>query len=113
MRQEYIPQMTFPIDHIIATQHGGTSTPDNLCLSCLRCNLQKGPNIAGLDPETGELVPIFHPRKQIWNEHFVLNGPFIEGISPVGRTTVKVLAFNHEQQVDLREALLADGWAFD
>jgi 5-methylcytosine-specific restriction endonuclease McrA len=26
--------LTFPIDHIIAKQHGGRSTEDNLALSC-------------------------------------------------------------------------------
>jgi 5-methylcytosine-specific restriction endonuclease McrA len=29
--------ITFPIDHIIARQHGGTSTEDNLALACFFC----------------------------------------------------------------------------
>ena len=28
------PFFTFPIDHVIAQQHGGATTLDNLCLSC-------------------------------------------------------------------------------
>jgi len=52
---------TFPVDHIIALQHGGKTESDNLCLSCYRCNSHKGPNIASIDPETGDLVRLFHP----------------------------------------------------
>jgi len=36
---------TFPIDHIIAQQHGGRSVFSNLALASLRCNRHKGPNI--------------------------------------------------------------------
>jgi len=42
----------FPIDHIIARQHGGETVESNLALSCFRCNTHKGPNIAGIDPLT-------------------------------------------------------------
>ncbi len=37
----------FQIDHIIAQQHGGPTISENLALACVRCNLHKGPNIAG------------------------------------------------------------------
>jgi 5-methylcytosine-specific restriction endonuclease McrA len=53
----------FQIDHIIARQHGGMTLPDNLALACARCNLHKGPNIAGLDPRTGQLTSLFHSRR--------------------------------------------------
>lgn len=39
----------FQIDHIIARQHGGRTSPDNLALSCFHCNTHKGPNIARID----------------------------------------------------------------
>jgi 5-methylcytosine-specific restriction endonuclease McrA len=61
----------FQIDHIIARQHAGTSDEQNLALACIHCNRFKGPNIAGLDPETGELVRLFHPRTDKWADHFV------------------------------------------
>ena len=32
---------------LIAEKHGGLTVPDNLALSCERCNSHKGPNIAG------------------------------------------------------------------
>jgi hypothetical protein len=60
----------FHVEHIIARQHRGSSHEDNLALSCGYCNYHKGPNIAGLDPETGQLVPLFNPRRNRWSDHF-------------------------------------------
>ena len=64
VHQDDDPFYTFPIDHIIARQHRGSSELDNLCLSCFRCNSFKGPNLSSIDPETGEVVSLFHPRKE-------------------------------------------------
>lgn len=52
------------LDHVIARQHRGAMIPENLALACGLCNLHKGPNIAGLDPLTGELSSLFNPRKE-------------------------------------------------
>lgn len=57
-------------DHIIAEKHGGASAMDNLALACFDCNRFKGSDIASLDPGTGDLVALFNPRTQRWNEHF-------------------------------------------
>jgi len=54
--------LPFQVDHIIAQQHGGETVLENLAWSCLHDNKQKGPNIAGIDPLTKQLVPLFHPR---------------------------------------------------
>jgi len=82
--------LTFPIDHVIARQHGGETVDSNLALSCTRCNSYKGPNIAGLDPATSELTRLFHPRTDTWDDHFQFIGPRIEGSTPIGRTTAFV-----------------------
>jgi len=42
-------------DHIIARQHGGQTTADNLAFACIHCNRHKGPNIASIDPIYGDL----------------------------------------------------------
>ncbi|HKB03133.1 MAG TPA: HNH endonuclease signature motif containing protein [Gemmataceae bacterium] len=63
MLQAFYPTITFPIDHIIARQHRGPTTLSNLALACLRCNSNKGPNIAGIDPVTAKLTRLFHPRR--------------------------------------------------
>jgi hypothetical protein len=60
----------FQIDHIIARKHGGGSAEDNLAFACFYCNTHKGPNIAGIDPVSREVVRLFHPRRDVWKEHF-------------------------------------------
>ena len=100
---------TFPIDHIISRQHGGLSTTDNLALSCLRCNSHKGPNLAGIDPDSGQLTRLFHPRQDRWDEHFRWNGPYLIGKTDIGRTTIEVCTMNNPDYVALRESLIAEG----
>ena len=66
--------LTFQIDHIIARKHHGTDEPDNLALACFACNNHKGPNIAGIDRVSGDVVQLFHPRRDRWEEHLEWNG---------------------------------------
>jgi len=100
---------TFHVEHVIALQHGGTDDPSNLALACDRCNLHKGPNLTSIDPETGAIVPLFHPRKDNWNAHFAFHGPRIIGLSPQGRATVQLLNINATRRVQLRVELKATG----
>ena len=110
-RGEYclIPQFAFPmpfqIDHIIAGQHHGETGLANLALACPHCNRYKGPNIAGIDPLSGQLVRPFHPRADHWANHFALDDGRITGKTPVGRATAQVLAMNAEGPVQLRRLL--------
>lgn len=99
----------FEIDHIISRKHGGATVPENLALSCFCCNSAKGPNIAGLDPESGSLSALFNPRLQSWSQHFEWQGPILRGITPIGRTTIMVLAINEPDQIALRVALTEEG----
>ena len=61
---------THEIDHIIAVKHGGQTLSENLALSCLPCNHYKGSDFATLDPNNGEIIRLFNPRLQVWDEHF-------------------------------------------
>jgi hypothetical protein len=97
------------IEHIVARQHGGHDELDNLALACHRCNLQKGPNLSGIDLVSGNTVALFHPRRDRWLEHFQFRGATIEGLTPTGRATVDVLALNDHRRLDLRSELLARG----
>src|SRR3984957_3584050 len=90
----YLPQNAEPFfayhvdtSFIVARQHDGTSDSENLALACYHCNTHKGPNLSGLDPETGALVRLFHPRQDRWDEHFERNGVLIGGRSAVGTKT--------------------------
>lgn len=101
----------FQIDHIIAEKHLGLTNPENLAYSCPSCNMFKDSNIAGFDPDRADQVPIalFHPRRDIWKEHFVIHGSYIQGISASGRATVFVLRINSENPLTIRHSLLDEG----
>ena len=95
----------FQIDHIIAKQHGGLDEPGNLALACIHCNRYKGPNIAGIDPNTGELTRLFHPRMDEWHKHFSWNGAEILPITAIGGVTLRVLFMNDPELVWVRASL--------
>jgi HNH endonuclease len=99
----------FQIDHIISQQHGGPTAEGNLALCCVRCNLHKGPNIAGIDVVSGKVVPLFHPRRDVWSEHFRWDGAVLVGLTPTGRATVHVLNINHPGRIVVRESLISEG----
>lgn len=92
-------------DHIIAEQHGGKTTAENLAFACWDCNRRKGPNIASVDPESGEVVRLFHPRLQKWSEHFRLDGFRIIPLTPIGRATISLLRLNSPERLSVREML--------
>src|ERR1022692_3270768 len=92
----------------MARQHGGLTVPENLAFSCLHCNRHKGPNIAGRDQLTGQLVRLFHPRTDIWRDHFKWAGAVLVGLTAIGRTTVNVLAINEPDFLAVREALVRE-----
>jgi hypothetical protein len=90
------------VEHIIPGQHGGTSVSENLALAGPGCNLHKGPNLTGIDPDTGEVSRLFHPRQDVWQEHFQAVATRTTGQTTIGRTTAWLLAMNDEDQLRLR-----------
>jgi hypothetical protein len=107
-RQEHA-ETKHHIEHIVARQHAGSDDTSNLCLACIHCNLRKGPNLAGADPDSGAIVRLFSPRQDRWSDHFSLRGPLIIGLTPIGRTTVYVLAMNGRHRLNVRADLVAQG----
>ncbi len=101
--------LPFEIDHIIARKHGGPSRASNLALSCFHDNAFKGSNLAGLDPRTGRLTPLFHPRRHKWARHFRWEGPLLVGRTPIGRATLVTPLMNLDQRVAHRQALIDAG----
>jgi hypothetical protein len=98
---------THEIDHIYAEKHGGTTDVDNLCLACADYNRHKGSNLCSLDPETGAIVALYHPRKDKWEDHFHLNdNGIVEPLTAEGRVTAKVLQFNRLELLVDRERLI-------
>jgi hypothetical protein len=77
--------------------------------------------LTGIDPTTSEITPLYHPRKELWAEHFSAescrlttpasepDGIRINGLTPVGRTTVLLLAMNNAARNKLRYELWHQG----
>lgn len=99
----------FQLDHVRAQKHRGETSLENLALACFACNVYKSSNLAGYDPATEVLVPLFNPRKDSWNRHFVWNGPVLRGKTSIGRTTIEVLRINLPERVEHRRLLLKAG----
>jgi hypothetical protein len=97
------------IDHIVAEKHGGKTEADNLANSCILCNQRKGSDLGSIDPDTGALTPLFHPRRDRWADHFRLVKGLIAPLTPIGRVTVGLLQLNHPDRIDEREQLIAAG----
>jgi 5-methylcytosine-specific restriction endonuclease McrA len=74
-----LDEAQFEVDHIVARKHGGATVSSNLALSCFHDNSHKGSNIAGIDPTSREMVPLFNPRRQSWRRHFRWEGAYLVG----------------------------------
>jgi len=84
-RQDF-STVNFSIEHIFPFVSGGTNDVDNLAYSCQQCNNHK----FTVDPKTQISVPLYNPRTDPWNEHFVWSTDFclIIGVSQIGRATI-------------------------
>jgi hypothetical protein len=98
---------TAHVDHVISRKHGGATHEDNLALACVLCSLHKGYDIAALVPETGELVRLFNPRRDLWRDHFLLglDGITIVPLTPIGEATCRILKMNGSARLQERQAL--------
>src|SRR6185369_12619564 len=105
LHQDDSPLAVLHVEHVIPKVHGGTDDLDNLALACIDCNLRKGTNLAGIDPQTNQLTELFHPRRQTWDEHFELQGIYLVGKTAIWRTTIRVLDMNSDDQIALRSSL--------
>ena len=104
LHQDDSPLAALHIEHIRPRKHGGGDDEANLCLACIDCNLRKDPNLTGIDPLTGAVTELFHPRQQLWENHFAFEGIYLTGRTPTGRTTIQVLDMNSDDQLNLRAA---------
>lgn len=100
------------IDHVLPRSKGGDTAFDNLCFACYRCNLFKGAQIEAVEPLGGEVVSLFHPRANVWGEHFGWDeaGLRILGLTPMGRATVNALNMNNSVIIDARRNWVRLGW---
>jgi hypothetical protein len=101
---EAVFNLEFEVDHIVPRGRGGADEVGNLALACRSCNGRKGPAQRARDPKTAEPMVLFDPRANVWGEHFQINLETfqIEGLTPVGRATVRRLGMNRQTAVRAR-----------
>lgn len=99
------------VEHIIPLARGGANDEMNLSLSCQGCNGHKHMAVSAMDPVTEREVPLYHPRLDVWSDHFAWSAGFTEiiGKTPTGRATVERLHLNRESLVNLRTVLRSLG----
>ncbi len=95
------------MEHIQPISRGGKTTADNLALACQTCNNRKYIKTEAIDPVTNSIVPLFHPRKMVWMEHFTWNDDATRmlGLTPTGRATIALLRTNRESVMNMRRVL--------
>jgi hypothetical protein len=107
--QERFAMQAFSGEHILPRSQGGETELDNLAWACQGCNNHKYNKSSARDPITGQMVPLFNPRRQRWADHFAWNedATLIFGLSPEGRATVEALQLNRRGLVNLRRILFS------
>ena len=98
------PLLTLQIEHIIPRKHGGDDRVENLALACVDCDLHKGSNLTGIDPESSLITPLLNPRHNPWDEHLSWDGVRLIGLTAIGRTTIRVLELNSPARLRVRMA---------
>ena len=103
---ESIFNVVFEVEHIIPVTAGGTSTEDNLALACRSCNSFKGSRSQYIDPESSAEERFYHPRRDQWEEHFLVvdsESCAIVALSSIGRVTVVAFKMNGQSQITARQ----------
>jgi hypothetical protein len=112
LSQEAILGQIMEMDHLFPRSLGGLTIRENLWPACSACNDRKQNRVRAKDPETGQLVKLFNPRYEAWEEHFewIDGGIRIRGKTPTGRATVEALDLNRPAVVKARRAWVEAGW---
>jgi hypothetical protein len=66
--------------------------------------LHKSNRIEAQLPDTQEVVPLFNPRTDQWNEHFRWDGYVVVGLTRVGQATIDALLLNLHRRIKIRQA---------
>ena len=107
-RPEMDSFIRYQSDHIISRKHGGQTILENLAHACPLCNNAKGSDLSTILEEEGELIRLFHPRKDNWLTHFEVEEYQILPKTDIGAATIKLLKLNDVnrilERIDLVEA---------
>jgi len=109
---ELLTGIPLSTEHLLPVAAGGPTVRDNLWRSCRPCNELKGTQTHAVDPETGEIAPLFNPRTQSWHTHLRWSddGTVLLGITPSGRATIEALQLNRPMLRSARRRWVLVGW---
>lgn len=102
---EAVFNFPFEVEHIEPLVRRGSDDNRNLALACRSCNVHKGDAVESEDGDTQTVVRLFHPRRDVWSEHFtvdVTTGAIV-GKTAAGRATVTRLGMNTRVQLAARK----------
>lgn len=102
---ETIFNVPFEVEHIIPISKDGIDHESNWALACRACNLNKSNLVDGIDPVTQTHTPLFHPRQNIWTDHFAIEPASsirLVGRTPIGRATIEKLRMSSPLQLTAR-----------
>jgi hypothetical protein len=97
--------LTFEVDHVISIKHGGGNEFDNLAYICPHCNQHKGTDLTTFIDTYENIVLLFNPRKQLWEEHFYIENGLVVDKTTIGKATIKLLKMNDIDLIILRQLL--------
>jgi 5-methylcytosine-specific restriction endonuclease McrA len=107
--QEY-QEAIFHIDHVSPRSAGGKTVLDNLAVACVTCSLRKGDRVEAEDQLTSAKYPLFHPRTDVWSDHFAWGKEWrLIGLTARGRATVVALGMNRPRILATRQLLASVG----
>ena len=101
---EAVFNFPFEVEHIVPPRRGGVDDMENRALACRSCNVFKSDHIDALDSTTGQLVRLYQPRLDRWEDHFsVHESGELEARTAVGRATILQLRMNAAAQIEARK----------
>lgn len=95
---------SFHLEHVVPKSRGGSSELENLAWACPSCNLRKSNHVEVIEPDSGAILPLFHPRSHAWKDHFTWDEYSILGRTPIGVATIAALDLNHSRRIQIRKA---------
>lgn len=101
----------FAIEHIIPLAKGGETILINLAYAYDGCNGHKYDKTSGVDPYHQTEGRLFHPRSDLWEDHFEWSEDYAQviGRTPIGRATVATLKLNRSGLVNARHVFILVG----